>query len=141
MPLPHCSSKSASSKTSPQCKCSRVCPSIPIYSAMINLAQSWIANTKMQKMISVSACEIISLEQPKSSSLSFVSKTMGGQLGADDVFVCRFTSFLFFFLTLGVDFVTSLVSSYETSWLERLYESSSTSCGETGSLCEVLNSI
>ena len=45
--LKHCHTahqKTASSKTSPQC----VRVSIPINSATINLAQSWIANTKMQ---------------------------------------------------------------------------------------------
>ena len=141
--LPHCSSKNSFQQDlTPMCVC--VCVSIPINSATINLAQSWIANTKMQKgYCQTRPClqrvlGVLLIGTTRSSSLSFAS-TDGCQLG--DVFVCRFT-FLAFFLTLGVNFVTPFVSSVgETSWLERLNESSSTSCGETGSFCDLLNSI
>lgn len=66
----------------------------------------------------------------------------GCQLAAADVFVCRFRNFFAFFLTLGAPILTPSVSwMCETSWLEWLNESSSTSCGETGSLCDRMNSI
>ena len=66
----------------------------------------------------------------------------GCQLAAADVFVCRFPNFFAFFLTLGAPILTPSVSwMCETSWLEWLNESSSTSCGETGSLCDRMNSV
>lgn len=60
--LPHCSSKTASSKTWPRCVCSQVWPSILIYGvgATLNLAQSWIAKYQDAKrtMSVISVCEV-----------------------------------------------------------------------------------